>query len=78
MSPPIKAIGWGSAELKRSFWARYALVLRQHERSTRADRVVTEPVQMYIRGEPIVRHLVYVTADTVGRITDDDQRLTSG
>jgi transmembrane secretion effector len=54
-------------------WAEH---LRQHERSTRADRVVTEQVQKHTRGEPIVRHLVYETADTGERIADDDHRLT--
>jgi hypothetical protein len=39
-------------------WAEH---LRQHERSTRADREVTEQVQSYTRGEPTVRHLAYVT-----------------
>jgi MFS family permease len=37
-------------------WAEH---LRQHERSTSADRLVTEQVRKYTRGEPIVRHLVY-------------------
>jgi hypothetical protein len=54
-------------------WAEH---LRQQERSTRAERVVTEQVQKHTRGEPIVRHLVYETADTEERIADDDHRLT--
>jgi hypothetical protein len=54
-------------------WAEH---LRQHERSTRAECVVTEQVQKHTRGEPIVRHLVYLTADTEERIADDDHRLT--
>jgi MFS family permease len=39
-------------------WAEH---LRQHERSTLADREVTERVQSYTRGEPTVHHLAYVT-----------------
>jgi MFS family permease len=42
-------------------WAEH---LRQHERSTRADRVVTELVQSYTRGESTVHHLAYVTDAT--------------
>jgi MFS family permease len=51
-------------------WAEH---LRQHERSTRADRVLTEQVEKHTRGEPIVRHLVYATADTVEHVTDHSQ-----
>jgi MFS family permease len=36
-------------------WAEH---LRQHERSTRADRAVEEEVESYIRGKSTVRHLV--------------------
>jgi MFS family permease len=36
-------------------WAEH---LRQHERSTRADRAVEEQVESYIRGKSTVRHLV--------------------
>jgi MFS family permease len=36
-------------------WAEH---LRQHERSTRADRAVEDEVDSYIRGKSIVRHLV--------------------
>jgi hypothetical protein len=39
-------------------WAEHA---RQHERATRADREVEERVHSYVRGTPIVRHLLYVT-----------------
>jgi MFS family permease len=56
-------------------WAEH---LRQHERSTRADRVVMEQVQKYSRGEPIVRHLVYATANSVERVTDHNQRPQGG
>jgi len=52
--------------------------LRQHERSTRADRTVTEQVLEFIRGKPIVRHLVYARASTMERITDDNQRPAGG
>jgi hypothetical protein len=51
-------------------WAEH---LRQHERSTGADRVVTEQVEKHTRGEPIVRHLVYATRDTVEPVTDHRQ-----
>jgi hypothetical protein len=51
-------------------WAEH---LRQHERSTRADRLVTEQVEKHTRGEPIVRHLVYAAADTVEHVTDHSQ-----
>ena len=40
-------------------WAEH---LRQHERSTRADRDVVERVHSCIRGTPSVRHLVYTTS----------------
>lgn len=40
-------------------WAEH---LRQHQRSTGADRDVAERVQSFIRGAPIVRHLAYPTA----------------
>jgi MFS family permease/quinol monooxygenase YgiN len=33
--------------------------LRQHERATHADREVEERVQRFVRGEPVVRHLVH-------------------
>jgi MFS family permease len=39
-------------------WAEH---LRQHERSTRADRAVEEQVESYIRGKSTVRHLVAAT-----------------
>jgi hypothetical protein len=39
-------------------WAEH---LRQHQRSTAADREVTERVQSFIRGTPMVRHLAYPT-----------------
>jgi hypothetical protein len=38
-------------------WAEH---LRQHQRSTRADRAVVEAVHKYIHGEPVVRHFLYV------------------
>ena len=41
-------------------WAEH---LRQHQRSTRADREVEERVHSCILGTPSVRHLVYTTAD---------------
>lgn len=56
-------------------WAEH---LRQHERSTRADRVVTEQVQKHTRGDPIVRHLVYATANTIEHAPDHNERLTGG
>ena len=36
-------------------WAEH---LRQHERSTRADKELEERVQSLVRGNPVVRHLV--------------------
>jgi MFS family permease len=51
-------------------WAEH---LRQHERSTRADRLVTEQVEKHTRGEPIVRHLVYAAADAVEHVRDHSQ-----
>jgi MFS family permease len=56
-------------------WAEH---LRQHERLTRADREVEERVQSHIRGEPIVRHLVYATANTVEHVRDHNQRVGGG
>ncbi len=38
-------------------WAEH---LRQHQRSTRADRAVVEAVRNSVHGEPVVRHLLYV------------------
>ncbi|MGA8622958.1 MAG: MFS transporter [Candidatus Sulfotelmatobacter sp.] len=52
-------------------WAEH---LRQHERSTRADRLVTERVQKYVRGEPIVRHLVYATEDSLAQAGVENRR----
>ncbi len=40
-------------------WAEH---LRQHERSTSADREVAEWVQRLVRGTPMVRHLAYPTS----------------
>jgi hypothetical protein len=40
-----------------SSWAEH---LRQHERSTRADRDLEDRLRGYARGEPTVRHLIYV------------------
>lgn len=42
-------------------WAEHA---RQHERVTLADREVEDQARSYIRGTPIVRHLVYTTTKT--------------
>lgn len=42
-------------------WAEH---LRQHERSTGEDRLVSEQVQSHTRGEPTVHHLVYATENT--------------
>jgi hypothetical protein len=47
--------------------------LRQHERLTRADRVVTERVQSFARGEPVARHLAYATAESLEQVTDHNQ-----
>jgi len=44
-----------------SSWAEH---LRQHERSTRADRELEERVHSYTGREPSVRHLIYVTSDS--------------
>ena len=44
-----------------SSWAEH---LRQHERSTRADRELEERVHSYTGREPSVRHLIYVTPDS--------------
>lgn len=52
--------------------------LRQHERSTRADRGVEERVQSFIRGKPAVRHRVYATRNTVERVTGHNQPLRGG
>jgi MFS family permease len=35
--------------------------LRQHERSTQADRAAEQRVQSHARGKPVVHHLVYAT-----------------
>jgi MFS family permease len=43
-------------------WAEH---LRQHERSTGEDRLVSERVQSHTRGEPTVHHLVYAAENTV-------------
>jgi Transmembrane secretion effector len=34
--------------------------LRQHERMTRADSGIEESLRGYVRGEPVVRHLLYL------------------
>ena len=52
-------------------WAEH---LRQHERSTGADRVVTQRVQSYTRGEPVVRHLVYAAANGKDQVMDGAQK----
>jgi len=41
-------------------WAEH---LRQHERSTKADREVEDRLHMYVTGEPKVRHLVAAESD---------------
>jgi Transmembrane secretion effector len=41
-------------------WAEH---LRQHERSTKADREVEERLQTYVTGAPKVRHLVAAESD---------------
>jgi MFS family permease len=43
-----------------SSWAEH---LRQHERSTRADRDLEDRLHKYVRGEPNVRHLIYVESE---------------
>jgi MFS family permease len=42
-------------------WAEH---LRQHERLTRADRALEDRLHSYARGEPRVRHLVHVEAES--------------
>jgi hypothetical protein len=37
-------------------WAEH---LRQHERSTQADRVVEEQIYKFVTGTPTVRHMAY-------------------
>jgi MFS family permease len=44
-----------------SSWAEH---LRQHERSTREDRDLEDQLQGYARGEPKVRHLIHVNAES--------------
>jgi MFS family permease len=44
-------------------WAEH---LRQHERSTKADREVEDRLQTYVTGVPKVRHLVAADADRSG------------
>jgi hypothetical protein len=44
-------------------WAEH---LRQHERSTKADREVEDRLQAYVTGVPKVRHLVAADADRSG------------
>ena len=56
-------------------WAEH---LRQHERSTRADRAVTERVRSFTSGEPIVRHLLYATANAVAQITEHGHQAQVG
>lgn len=56
-------------------WAEH---LRQHERSTRADRAVTERVRSFTSGEPIVRHLLYATANSVEQITEHSHQAQVG
>jgi hypothetical protein len=43
-----------------SSWAEH---LRQHERSTRADRELEDQLQRYSHGSPRVRHLISVATD---------------
>lgn len=56
-------------------WAEH---LRQHERSTRADRAVTERVRSFTSGEPIVRHLLYATANSAEQITEHSHQTQVG
>ena len=56
-------------------WAEH---LRQHERSTRADRAVTERVRNFTSGEPIVHHLLYATANSVEQITEHSHQTRVG
>ncbi len=51
-------------------WAEH---LRQHERSTHADREITERVQNFVRGEPVTRHLVYASEDAAEPATEHNQ-----
>jgi MFS family permease len=44
-----------------SSWAEH---LRQHERSTRADRDLEDRLRSYSRREPDVRHLIYAESDS--------------
>jgi MFS family permease len=44
-----------------SSWAEH---LRQHERSTRADRELEERVRSHARDAPSVHHLIHVTSDS--------------
>ena len=56
-------------------WAEH---LRQHERSTRADRAVTERVRSFTTGEPIVRHLLYATANSAELVTEHSHQTQVG
>jgi hypothetical protein len=56
-------------------WAEH---LRQHERSTRADRAVTERVRSFTTGEPIVRHLLYATANSAEQKTEHSHQTQVG
>jgi MFS family permease len=44
-----------------SSWAEH---LRQHERATRADRELEDRLHSHARGDPKVRHLIYVESET--------------
>jgi MFS family permease len=44
-----------------SSWAEH---LRQHERATRGDRELEDRLHSYTRGDPKVRHLIYVESET--------------
>jgi MFS family permease len=43
-----------------SSWAEH---LRQHERATRGDRALEDRLRSFARGEPSVRHLIYVESE---------------
>jgi hypothetical protein len=38
--------------------------LRQHERLTRSDDALEQRIRSHVRGEPIVRHLIHVEAES--------------
>jgi len=52
--------------------------LRQHERSTQADREAELRVQSHTRGEPVVHHLVYSAGDNADPEADRRPPLQTG